>query len=188
MKFFVTILSLFTVLQSFAQKSIDGLINAEKSFAAYSVAHGKKDAFLAFLDSTGIVFEGGKPVNGIEVWSKREKRDGVLNWHPQFAEISLSDDLGYTSGPWTFQPKTINDSVVAQGQFNSIWRLNKSGEWKNVLDIGNNMPTTTSMDVTKINAEKIEKTPLDLLQLQKTEEAFIKIFQKNCTCLSKVLI
>src|SRR6476619_6274717 len=83
-----------------AQKNIDGLIAAEKNFAALSVAQGTKTAFLHFLDSNGIVFDKGNPVNGIQVWTSRENRGGVLNWHPQFAEISLSGDFGYTTGPW----------------------------------------------------------------------------------------
>ena len=63
-----------------AQQSIDGLIKAERDFAAYSVANGTKEAFLKFLDSAGVIFDNGKAVNGIEAWSKREKRPGVLNW------------------------------------------------------------------------------------------------------------
>ncbi|WP_410965866.1 hypothetical protein, partial [Salmonella sp. SAL4438] len=74
--------------QARAQKNIEGLIQAEKSFAAYSVAHSTKEAFLKFLDSTGVVFEKGQPVNGIESWNKKEKAPGILNWHPQFAEIA----------------------------------------------------------------------------------------------------
>src|SRR5258708_25344796 len=79
-----------------AQRTIDGLINAEKSFAAYSVAHGTKDAFLKFADSAGIAFDQGKPVHAIETWNKREKRPGVLNWQPEYAEISASGDFGFT--------------------------------------------------------------------------------------------
>src|SRR5436190_24166412 len=87
-----------------AQKGIDGLIQAEKKFAAYSVSNSTKEAFLKFLDSAGIVFDNSKPVNGIETWNKREKRPGILNWYPQYAEIAISGDFGYTTGPWTFQP------------------------------------------------------------------------------------
>lgn len=79
MKKLISILFFMTAYQLNAQKNIDSLINAEKSFAAYSVEHGTKDAFLKFLDSNGVVFEQGKAINGIEAWSKKEKRAGVLN-------------------------------------------------------------------------------------------------------------
>jgi ketosteroid isomerase-like protein len=181
MKTIVILSCLCITAQLHAQKGVDGIINAEKSFAAYSVEHGTKDAFLKFLDSSAIVFEAKQPVNGIEAWTKKEKRPGILNWQPQFAEVSSSGDFGYTSGPWTFQPNTINDSIVARGQFNSVWRMNKNGEWKNILDIGNNMPTTTPVALVKIDAPKISEKPLNLMALQQAEEAFIKLVKKDAS-------
>src|SRR6476661_5544490 len=89
-----------------AQKNMDGLVNAEKRFAAYAVANGTKEAFMHFIDSTGIVFEAGKAINGLASWAKKESRPGILNWWPEYAEIARSNDFGYTTGPWTFQPKT----------------------------------------------------------------------------------
>ena len=129
----------FFFLSAAAQKfSAGDVVNAEKSFAAYSVAHGTKNAFLKFLDSGGVVFDKGKAVNGIEAWSRKEKSTGVLNWHPVFAGIAKSGDLGFTTGPWTFQPKTVNDSVVARGQYATLWKKSKTGEWKFIVDLGVN--------------------------------------------------
>ena len=122
-----------------AQKAaIDDLFNTENSFAAWSVEHGTKAAFLNFLDSNAVVFEKGKAVNGIDVWIKKAAGAGILNWRPTYGFISSSGDLGITTGPWTFQPKTTNDSVVASGQFSTVWKKNKGGVWKVVLDLGNN--------------------------------------------------
>src|SRR6478672_12161893 len=114
MKRSILFLFAFYSLQACAQKKIGQLIQVEKDFAAYSVAKNTKAAFLTYLDSSGVVFENGKAVNGIATWNKREVRPGVLNWHPQFAEISASGNLGYATGPWTFQRGTIMDSVVAR--------------------------------------------------------------------------
>lgn len=165
--------------QSNAQKSIDGLINAEKSFAAYSVEHGTKDAFLKFLDSNGIVFEQGKAVNGIEAWSKREKRPGILNWHPQFAEIASSNDFGYTTGPWTFQPKTITDSIVARGQYFTIWHIDKNGEWKFLADLGiGNTPENIFPTTKKIIAKKFSNDAV-IDSVLKAEENFIAAYHEN---------
>jgi ketosteroid isomerase-like protein len=136
-KFFPFTVVIFLCSISNAQKSIDGLINAEKSFAAYSVAHGTKDAFLKFMDSSAIVFSEGKPVNALELWAKREKRPGILNWQPEYAEISLSCDFGFTSGPWTFRASAA-DTPVASGHFATVWHINKNGEWKFLIDFGIN--------------------------------------------------
>ena len=154
MKKLFSILILFVVLiKVSAQKGIDGLIQAEKNFAAFSVANSTKEAFLKFLDSTGIVFDNGKPKNGIETWNKREKRPGVLNWYPQYAEIAIAGDFGYTTGPWTFQ-NSLNDTVVARGQYSTVWHSDKNGEWKFLVDLGvSNTPTNSSIDIKRINTE-----------------------------------
>src|SRR5262245_11383803 len=83
--YFISMLYVGCFLEVPAQKGIDGLIQAEKDFAAFSVNNSTKEAFLKFLDSNGIVFDNGKPVNGIEIWNKRDSRPGVLNWWPQNA-------------------------------------------------------------------------------------------------------
>lgn len=179
MKRLFVLLLLTFVLQSHAQKSIDGLINAEKSFAAYSVEHGTKDAFLKFLDSNGVVFDQGKAVNGIENWNKKQARPGILNWHPQFAEIASSNDFGYTTGPWTFQPKTINDSIVARGQYFTVWHVNKNGEWKFLTDLGvGNIPEFAFGPTKKITAKKMKNSaPID--SVLKSEDSFIAAYREN---------
>ncbi len=146
------ILFLLFSCTGFGQSLIDELIQAEKNFAAYSVANNTKEAFLKFLDSNGIVFDNGKPVNGIEVWTKREKRPGILNWYPLHAEIASSEDFGYTTGPWTFQPGSIQDSVLARGYYITVWQKNNKGEWKFLIDLGiSNTPAAVVKEVNKIN-------------------------------------
>ncbi len=120
------------------------MIQAEKDFAAYSVAHSTMEAFQRVIDSNSIMFDNGKPISAIEFWNKREKKPGVLNWRPQYAEISASDDFGYTTGPWTFQ-QAANDSIIARGQYSTVWRLDKNGHWKFLVDFGidNTQPGST---------------------------------------------
>jgi ketosteroid isomerase-like protein len=152
--FLIYVLFFDCLVNSHAQKGIEGLISAEKSFAAYSVKNSTKEAFLKFLDSSGIVFDNGKPVNGIETWNKREKRPGILNWGPQFAEISESGDFGYTTGPWTFK-NSLNDTVVAKGQYTTVWHMSNNGEWKFLVDLGvGNTPANTITEVKKVEVAK----------------------------------
>ena len=177
----LTFLILSFAFQAGAQMNIDGLIGAERSFAAHSVTHNTRDAFLRFLDSAGIVFEKGRPVNGIETWNKKERRPGILNWYPQFAEIAASNDFGYTTGPWIFQPGAVTDSVVARGQYITVWHAD-NGNWKFLVDLGvGNLPPSDSLEVQKIAAGKIATNPADLSSMVKTEEAFIKGFEKDKT-------
>ena len=153
-KFFFYFFLFVISLKSFSQKGINGLIQAENNFAAYSVANNTKEAFLHFLDSAGIIFDNGKPANGITTWKKRENRAGVLNWHPQFAEISGSGDFGYTTGPWTFQ-NSLSDTIVARGQYTTVWQISNKGEWKFLVDLGvGNTPPNSATEVKKIDVAK----------------------------------
>lgn len=127
---------LFAARPAAAQTATDEVLNAEKSFAARSVSHGAKAAFLSFLDSTGVVFENGKILNGRETWSQKDSIRGVLNWRPVYGFAAASGDLGFTTGPWTVQPKTTADPVTAQGQYTTVWKKNGAGEWRFVVDMG----------------------------------------------------
>lgn len=112
------------------------VLSVEKSFAAHAVAHGTREAFLFYFDSSGVVFENGKAVNAHQTWRSRPHRPGILNWHPVYGAASASGELGFTTGPWTFQPNTLQDSVAARGQYATIWKKNGNGEWKAIVDIG----------------------------------------------------
>jgi ketosteroid isomerase-like protein len=161
------------------QKPVERLILAEKNFAAYSVTHSTKEAFLKFLDTAGVVFDNGKPVNGIEIWNKREKRPGVLNWRPQYAEISESGDFGYTTGPWTFQAATIQDAVVARGEYTTVWHKDEKGDWKFLVDLGvNNTPAAGYKEVSKIERKNTGNKPGTENSMLEAEEEFIKSVDK----------
>lgn len=175
----IVLLFIASNFQLHAQKNIDGLIIAEKSFAAYSVQNGTRDAFLKFVDRNGIVFDQARPKNGTEVWSKREKRPSILNWHPQFAEIAASNDFGYTTGPWTFQPGAGNDSIIARGQYITVWHMDGNGDWKFLVDLGvGNTPANPSSDAKKIEAKKIQGNATSD-EIMKTERNFIDAYKQN---------
>jgi ketosteroid isomerase-like protein len=172
-KLFLFIASMY-FFQCHAQKGLDGLIHAEKSFAAYAMANGTREAFLSFLDSNGIVFEKGEPVNGLKAWTVKEKRPGILNWHPQFAGISRSGDFGFTSGPWTFQPGSTSDSVVARGQYNTVWHIDSQDHWKFLLDMGVSYKEVNESKEVEKTLNSSGKGSRDMASLFKAESDFIK--------------
>jgi ketosteroid isomerase-like protein len=155
MKRILIIITSFLLLQGAnAQKGIAALIAAEKNFAAFSIAHSTKEAFLQYIDSNSLMFDKGKPVKAQAYWKQREKNAGVLNWQPQFAEISASGDFGYTTGPWTFR-LTAADSIVARGQYSTVWYFTKDSEWKFLIDLGvDDTPLPLPGEVIKIDFPK----------------------------------
>jgi ketosteroid isomerase-like protein len=111
------------------------VVNAEFSFAATAKAFTMKKAFLENMDSTAVVFEQGQILNGIEYWSKAAESPGKLLWHPAFNGMSQAGDLGFTTGPWEYHAKP-ESPVIASGQYTTVWKKNKNGEWKFLVDLG----------------------------------------------------
>ena len=111
------------------------LVEMEHAFAKAAATKGTRDAFLEFLADDGIIFQPG-PVNGKKFWGERQPRNGLLSWEPIFADVSRAGDLGYTTGPWEFRPNGPDDQPVAFGQYFTIWKKQRDGSWKAVLDRG----------------------------------------------------
>jgi ketosteroid isomerase-like protein len=169
-KILIAILLISFYIPLNAQKTIDGLIGAEKAFAQYALDKNIKLAFLKFADTAGLQFVEGKPIKSIDLWSKREENGNRLKWQPQFAEIAASGDFGYTTGPWTFQ-KTEKDTISGRGQYSTVWYVNANNEWKFLVDFGHSYKEINSAsDVRKIKASKKNKaTKQSLIEAQ---EAF----------------
>jgi hypothetical protein len=122
-------------MYAYTQRSIDSMIQTEKHFSNTAQVAGTRDAFIKYIDSSGIVFEKGKAVNGLEAFTKSEKRPGILAWKPEYAEIAATNDFGYTTGPWKYYANSINENPVASGYFITVWNLTNNG-WKFLIDFG----------------------------------------------------
>jgi ketosteroid isomerase-like protein len=65
-------------------------------------------------------------------------KNNQLMWTPVDAGISMSGDLGYTSGTYEFRSKDKDGKpTVSHGKYTSIWKKQPDGSWKVVLDMGN---------------------------------------------------
>ena len=70
-----------------------------------------------------------------------DDKNNRLLWTPVGADISSSGDLGYTYGNYEFHTKNKDGKpVVEYGKYTSIWKQQKDGSWKVVLDMGNASP------------------------------------------------
>ncbi len=138
---------------------LHSLVDAERQFAARSVASGIRDAFLANLAEDAIVFRP-YAVNGRKWYGERPPNPGKLTWEPVKAEISRAGDLGYTTGPWEYREKAEDEKAVAFGNYVTVWKRQADGEWKFVIDTGidNPQPTTTPvLELPKMAAKSAQK-------------------------------
>lgn len=118
------------------------MVECERKFYQTGQEKGTRAAFLAFLADDAIVFRPG-PVNGKEVWRKRAETGLDLIWEPAFAEIARSADFGYTTGPAKWRASKTDEKFLGYGHFISIWKKQKDGAWKVVLDCGTENPAPT---------------------------------------------
>jgi ketosteroid isomerase-like protein len=125
----------FAQTETLRSKNRHALVQMEHDFAKAAAEKGTRDAFLEFLADDGIVFQP-QAVNGKKYWTERQRRKGLLSWEPIFADVSRAGDLGYTTGPWEFRPNGPDDKPVAFGQYFTIWKKQRDGSWKAVLDRG----------------------------------------------------
>ncbi len=107
----------------------------EARFAAFSVQHGMRDAFVAFFANDSILLRPD-PVNGREFMMARKNPPIILDWKSQLAILAASGDLGLSTGPWTSTSKTNPAEPVSYGQFFSVWQKQVDGSWKVLIDHG----------------------------------------------------
>lgn len=114
------------------------LIDADLAFSDYSVKHGMQKAFVEFADDSVVLLKPHRmPIVGkqslIESYQQKSDSGFVLSWKPAKAVLANSGELGYTYGFWKL--RTEKDSSV--GTYISVWKKTGSGQWKYVIDSGN---------------------------------------------------
>lgn len=167
------------------EADLRSIVEAERGFARMSEEKGMRAAFIENLADDGVLFRPG-PVNGKKWWSERPTRPGVLSWRPVYADVARSGEMGYTTGPWEFREKSLEEKPVAFGQFVTIWKRQADGAWKVAIDLGTGNPQPPSTDApapevkfpASSKADKKLKTKTDAeagrIALLKVEDDFAK--------------
>lgn len=89
-----------------------------------------------FSSGAGTWLEGKAAV--LERWGGMMKNPNLtLTWEPRLATISPDGKLGYTSGrsEWILK-KEDGSSETSHGMYVTIWRKERDGRWRVILDIG----------------------------------------------------
>lgn len=118
------------------QPDYEALVAAERAFARQAKADGIRRAFLDNLDEQSVVFVNQKFVAGRPIYAQQSNGSGLLSWRPAYAEISVSGEFGYTTGPFEFRRQAEDAEPVAFGQYTSVWHKTNAGQWKVLIDFG----------------------------------------------------
>lgn len=113
------------------------LIKVDKAFSTMCVEEGMNYAFIHYVADDGVMLRpNSMPVVGktnIESLFRNDDKDIKFTWKPLYGEVAKSGELGYTYGTYKIG---VGESQQ-KGTYVSIWKKNTKGEWKFVLDSGN---------------------------------------------------
>ena len=92
----------------------------------------------ADLPNGGTAARGKEEIrNALGPWTA----DFKLTWKPEYADMASSGDLGYTFGTYEATAKDAQGNLVTHyGKYATIWKKQKDGNWRVVLDMGNSSP------------------------------------------------
>ncbi len=119
------------------EMAMQEMVDTDIAFSAASAKEGMKKAFLYYVADDAVLLRPGylPIVEGdvIQFLSAQEDTSFTMTWVPKGADMSVAHDLGYTYGVYTVKTK----DTTMTGTYLSIWRKQKDGKWKFVLDTGN---------------------------------------------------
>jgi ketosteroid isomerase-like protein len=125
--------------------SAEMLKQLEAEFMKAAADKGSQGYMSYYADDSVEVPNGAPLIQGKAEIAKGmgflDDKNNRLLWTPIGADISVSGDLGYTYGTFEFHAKDKDGKPIVQyGKYTSIWKLQKDGSWKVVLDMGNASP------------------------------------------------
>lgn len=113
-------------------------------FSDLSYRMGVAFAFSNTVDAEGIVFGDPQLVIGpdaIEEFLNARAAQSSLVRQPVFAWVSASRDLGFTVGESTSTGRGASGAAVQRmGKYLTVWKRQKDGTWKFMIDGGNSVP------------------------------------------------
>jgi len=120
----------------------DELLEVDRAFSNLSKEKGMNHAFMNYLAEEGVLLRPNKmPLVGRDKIMESFSRPDTsfsLTWEPLFADVAESGELGYSYGIYKVEMYAPDGSpITSEGTYVSVWKKNEAGEWKFVLDTGN---------------------------------------------------
>ncbi len=118
-------------------KAKEDILAAETAFCKMAADKGLEAAFNAFAADDAVICRSTKVYKGREgikeYFSRKDKNDKI-NWKAVFVDVSENGDMGYTYGEYDFEGVRVGKTITDHGTFHTIWKKQKDGSWKFVVD------------------------------------------------------
>lgn len=116
------------------------ILQTEKAFEKMTVEKGIAEAFHFFADDNAVIKRekdtliAGKS-NIRAYYNKKENQNAMVNWSPDFIQVSDDGTLAYTYGKYLWQLKgEKGDTIQYKGVFHTVWKRQADKSWKYVWD------------------------------------------------------
>lgn len=123
------------------EQARQAITKAEADFEKARAERGLEGWLSFFADDTADFVRGGPFTFTKDEMRKRLQKDfdpaDQLTWKPVKIEVADSGDLAYSLGTWQLKGKDPKGNDVTQtGKYITVWKKQKDGSWKVVVDTG----------------------------------------------------
>jgi ketosteroid isomerase-like protein len=126
------------------------MLAVDRAFASMAAKEGVPAAFAAYAaDDVRMFPDGGASYAGRDNLIARFANwpEGAsLSWTPVDGAAAPGGDFGYTWGRFVFTAQSDAGETSEYGKYVSIWRKERDGAWKFIVDIGNSNPAPDASD------------------------------------------
>ena len=117
------------------------MIDAERAFAARALVVGWKQSFLEYFAEDAVGFDGEVGLAKEQIAKSPDPpTDLQLIWEPRYGDVAASSDLGFLTGPVRNVRKSRDNGRPRHSNYASIWKRQRDGSFKVVMDFGVNTP------------------------------------------------
>ena len=161
MRFAILGLVLGIAMSVQAQTPLEEMVKTEQAFSKMAEEKNTQEAFMTFIADDGLLFRPGA-VNG-KKWMREHPeppsdKKPLLAWQPNFAGMSASGDMGFTTGPWEARADIKDAKPSRYGHFVTVWKKQPDGSWKFVVDLGISHPQSGGPQTLWHPTEKVQST------------------------------
>lgn len=122
------------------EKAKQEIYQTEKAFEQMCSEEGIQEAFYFFADDSAVIKRQNDTLiigkqNIKDYYSNPSYKNALVNWTPDFIDISNDGTLAYTYGKylWKIWNDTA-DTTEYRGVFHTVWKRQPDNSWKYVWD------------------------------------------------------
>lgn len=123
-------------------QALTQMVETERAFAARALVIGWKASFLEYFAPESVGFDSGEAGFARDQIARNPDPlpDHQLLWEPRYGDVAASGDLGYLTGPSRSILPSRNKGQPRHSVYSSVWKRQRDGSFKVVLDVGVNTP------------------------------------------------